>query len=62
MILRQLNLKWFHVRLNLRKNVLKVITSTHVNVYLNTMMFYVNNVKLFMVNVIVSSIVMKVVV
>ncbi|SIN58864.1 protein translocase subunit secA [Mycobacteroides abscessus subsp. abscessus] len=37
-------------------------TSTHVNVYLNTMMFYVNNVKLFMVNVIVSSIVMKVVV
>lgn len=28
------------------QNVLKVITLMHVNVYLNTMKYYVNNVKL----------------
>ena len=37
--------KWYHA-LESAQNVLKVITLMHVNVYLNTMKYYVNNVKL----------------
>ena len=47
----QLKVKWFQEQLNLHKNVLKEITLMHVNNYCNMMMFFVNNVKLFINNV-----------
>ncbi|SIK18559.1 Uncharacterised protein [Mycobacteroides abscessus subsp. abscessus] len=46
MIQLLLNQKWYPALLNLLKNVLKVTTLMHVNVYLNTMKCYVSNVKL----------------